>query len=147
MLLSFAGCIKETDTIVEQPTVELVLPFPCDTLYYGETFTFELFITDNTGLGNISMDMHHNFGHHDHGSHESCSMDPVKDAINPYTDSWIFSLPTEKKEYTFSTEIELPEFDSDSGYFDTGDYHFHLYVTDDEGYQTFTTLDVKVLQK
>lgn len=146
LLLAFSGCIKKEDTVIEQPSVELISPFPCDTLYFGDTFTFEVTVTDNTGLGNICMDMHNNFGHHDHGSHETCIMDPIKDAVNPFTDSWIFGLPEEKTEYTFTTQIELPEFDSDSGNFDTGDYHFHIYITDNVGYQTFTTLDVKVLE-
>lgn len=96
-VLGTSSCIKEVDTEKEQPKIELLGPLPCDTLYFGEKFKYKVKLTDNTGLGNISMDLHNNFGHHDHGSHASCNFDPVKAAVNPYSESWIFTLPTEKK--------------------------------------------------
>ena len=86
----FQSCIKEKDTLAEMPTIEILSPLPCDTLYFGETFHVTAKITDNTGLGFISMDMHNNFGHHSHGNHESCNMDPAKQAVNPYSNTWIF---------------------------------------------------------
>jgi hypothetical protein len=142
-----ASCIEEKDTELEQPVVELVTPFPCDTLYFGDNFTYEMKITDNTGLGNISMDLHHNFGHHNHGSHASCNMDAAKEAVHPYANSWIFTLPENEKEYIFDTLLLLPEMKNDTVYYDSGDYHFHIYVTDNDGYQVFTSLDVKILYK
>ena len=143
--LVLSGCIEEKDTEIEQPSIELLLPKPCDTLYFGESFLFRAKITDNTGLGNISMDVHNNFGHHNHGSHETCSMDETKEAIDPFFDNWIFSLSDEKKEFVFDTLLSVPFMKDDTIYFDSGDYHFHIYVTDNEGYQIFTTFDVKVL--
>lgn len=144
-VIFFSACIKEKDTEVEQPFVELLSPLPCDTLYFGESFHFTLKITDNTGLGNISTDLHNNFGHHNHGSHASCNMDDAKDAVHPFADSWIFSLPENKLEFIFDTLLTLPEKKNDSTLYDFGDYHFHVYVTDNDGYQVFTSLDVKVL--
>ncbi len=146
-VFTFGSCINEKDTEEEQPSVELLSPLPCDTLYFGEPFLYSVKITDNTGLGNISMDMHNNFGHHNHGAHESCNMDGTKDAVNPYANSWIFSLPTEKKEYVFDTILSLPAMKNDTTPYDFGDYHYHIYVTDNDGYQVFTSLDVKVLNK
>lgn len=143
----FASCIEETDTETEQPTIELLSPLPCDTLRFGSTFNYRVKITDNTGLGNISMDLHHNFGHHSHGTHESCSMYPVKEPVNPYSNGWEFGLPAEQKEYIFDTLITLPAMKNDSTLFDIGDYHFHIYVTDNDGYLTFTTLDMKILNE
>jgi len=144
-LITIWGCIEEKDTEIEKPVVELLSPNPCDTLYFGESFLYSVKITDNTGLGNISMDMHNNFGHHNHGAHESCNMDAQKEAVHPYSNSWIFSLPSEKKEFVFDTLICLPDMKNDTTYYDFGDYHFHIYVTDNDGYQVFTSLDVKAL--
>jgi hypothetical protein len=144
IILSFSACIEERDTEAEQPKVELISPFPCDTLYFGEYFNYTVKITDNTGLGNISMDLHNNFGQHNHGSHASCNMDAPKDAVHPYANSWIFTLPEEKKEFVFDTLLALADRKNDSTLYDFGDYHFHIYVTDNDGYQVFTSLDVKV---
>ena len=145
LILVISGCIEEKDTELEKPKIEILSPLPCDTLYFGKEFLYQVKITDNTGLGNISMDMHNNFGHHNHGDHETCNMDATKDAINPYANSWIFSLPEEKKEYVFDTLLYLPDKKNDTTEYDFGDYHFHIYVTDNDGYQVFTSLDVKIL--
>jgi hypothetical protein len=141
------ACIEKKDTEIEQPVVELFSPMPCDTLYFGESFNYTVKITDNTGLGNISMDLHNNFGHHSHGSHASCNMDAPKDAVHPYAGNWIFSLPENEKEYVLDTLLTLPDMKNDTALYDFGDYHFHIYVTDNDGYQVFTSLDVKVLNK
>lgn len=142
----FSACIEKKDTLAEQPKVELLLPMPCDTLIFGSSFLFTIKVTDNSGLGNVSMDLHHNFGHHNHGNHKACIMDAPKAAVHPYSNSWIFALPKNKKECVFDTLINLPYQKNDSTFYDSGDYHFHVYVTDNEGYQVFTTLDVKVLK-
>ena len=147
LLFILNGCIEQKDTLTEQPKIELLSPSPCDTLYFGESFHYTARITDNTGLGNISMDVHHNFGHHNHGEHESCPMDAVKDPVDPFAESWIYSLPTEKTEYVFDTIINLPAQKNASTVYDPGDYHFHIYVTDNDGYQSFSTLDVKILNR
>lgn len=143
----FPGCIEEKDTEIEKPMVELISPVHCDTLYFGDSFNFTVKITDNTGLGNISMDLHNNFGHHNHGSHASCRMDAAKDPVHPYEDSWIFELPENEKEYVFDTRLSLPAMKNDTTRYDSGDYHFHIYVTDNDGYQVFTSLDVKIHTK
>jgi hypothetical protein len=142
-----SACIEKKDNEMEQPIVELLSPMPCDTLIFGESFRYRVKISDNTGLGNISMDLHHNFGHHSHGSHASCSMDIPKEAVNPYANNWIFSLPENKKEYIFDTLITLPERKNITTLYDFGDYHFHIYVTDNDGYQVFTSLDVKLFNE
>ena len=143
--LAASSCIKETNTEEEQPKVELLSPLPCDTLRFGEAFTYRVKITDNTGLGNISMDLHHNFGHHNHGAHETCSFGPVKDAVDPYSDNWVFALPENELEHVYETQLSLPAMKNDSTSYDEGDYHFHIYVTDNDGYQVFTTLDLKIM--
>lgn len=139
------SCIEKKDTENEKPAIKILSPMPCDTLYYGELIRFRATISDSSGLGNISMDLHNNFGHHSHGVHESCTMDDPKDAINPFANAWIFSLPKDKKSFIFDTTIALPKKKNDSIFYDTGDYHFHIYITDNDGYQSFTSLDVKIL--
>lgn len=143
----FSGCIEQKDTEEEKPMINWVDPFPCDTLYFGEYVDFELEIMDDSGLGNLSMDIHHNFGHHDHGAHESCDMDPVKDALNPFSNSWIFPLPDDRVTYLLNESILFPGADELGNPFDEGDYHFHIYVTDVDGYQAFTTMDLKILNR
>lgn len=140
-----ASCIKQKDTEDEKPKIEFMSPLPCDTLYFGGSFHITMRITDDSGLGNISMDMHNNFGQHNHGDHESCAMDDAKDAVNPFANSWIFALPSERTDFIFDTIIPLPERKNDSVFYDKGDYHFHIYITDNDGYQVFTSLDTKVL--
>jgi hypothetical protein len=147
VMLAFASCIEVRDTEKEQPKVELISPMPCDTLYFAEGFRFAVRVSDNTGLGNISMDIHNNFGQHNHGAHAACNYDAPKDAVSPFASSWIFALPSEKLEYVLDTVLVLPAIKNDTVFYDTGDYHFHIYVTDNDGYQVFTSLDVKVLHK
>lgn len=118
------ACIEEKDTDVEKPVVELLSPLPCDTLYFGESFHYTVKIRDNTGLGKISMDLHNNFRQHNHGNHASCKMDTSKDAVHPYANSWIFSLPEDKKEHVFDTLLMLPDLKNDTTQYDFGDYHF-----------------------
>ncbi len=148
---ALVGCIKEKDTEKEKPEIALLSPMPCDTIYFGEAFHYTVKITDNSGLGNISMDMHNNFGQHSHGMHEACNIDAPKTPVNPYVRSqdsaWIFSLPVQKKEFIFDTILTLPARKNATTQYDEGDYHFHIYVTDNEGYQVFTSLDVKILNK
>lgn len=143
--LFFLACVEPKDTEEEMPEIELIMPMACDTLLFGESFRFVANISDNVGLGNLSMDVHHNFGHHSHGDHETCNMDVPKDVVNPFEESWIFTLPEDQKEYMLDTLLILPAKDGDSLEYDTGDYHFHIYVTDTEGYLIFTTFDVKIL--
>jgi hypothetical protein len=137
--LVFLGCIKNDGDNQDKPEITLLSPAPCDTIYFDVPFTFQIKISDKDGLGNIKMDIHHNFGHHQHSDHEPCNMDEPKTAVNPYFNEWIFALPSDEKDYIFQTEITFPN----DGY-DTGDYHFHIYVTDNIGYQSFTSLAIKL---
>lgn len=147
----FGGCAKEEDTEELQPIVEILSPAFCDTIYFDEPFIFRLDLTDpgGNGLGNLSMDVHHNFNHHTHGDHLSCDMDPIKEPFTPYENVWIFPLPDDEAEFLFETEITIPSLveGTENTYHDHGDYHYHIYVTNAQGYQTFTTLDFKLLYR
>lgn len=153
LIASFAllatSCVKEDEGKESYPQVEIVFPAPCEIIYFDEVITYKFRITDegNSGLGNFAMDIHNNFNHHTHGSHVSCDMDPKKEPENPFENAWVFSLPSEDTEYLLETEIKIPRKDSDGNEYDYGDYHFHIYVTNNDGYQSFTTLDIKLLPK
>ncbi|ASB47775.1 DUF4625 domain-containing protein [Alkalitalea saponilacus] len=145
-ILFVSACVKDSDTEAEAPKVEILLPFPCDTIYYGEDFIFRLKLTDKNELGNLSMDIHNNFNHHSHGDNITCQMDDRKEAIHPFSKAWIHSLPNQR-EYTFEKVLNFPVKNQDDKVHDHGDYHFHIYVTNEDGYQVFTTLDVKILHR
>ena len=147
--LIFAACAEDEDTVELQPTVELLAPEHCDTIWFDEPFTFKIHISDpgNNGLGALSFDTHHNFNHHTHGSHLPCDMDPEKDAVRPFEEVWIHDLPDDEIDYVFEQEITIPSAAGEDAYHDYGDYHFHIYVTNSQGYQTFTTLDYKLLYR
>lgn len=144
LIFVFGACVEEKDTLIEKPSIVLISPVPCDTLFFGEEFVFRCQVSDNTGLGQISMDIHHNFGHHNHGAHESCAMDPPKDAVHPWDENWIFMLDAGKKEMVFDSLLMVPATNVEQSSYDAGDYHFHIFITDNEGYQNFTTMDVKI---
>lgn len=150
--LVFAGvasCVKDNDEEILPPKIELLTPWHCDTIYFDEPATYRFRITDesNVGLGNFSMDIHNNFNHHSHGDHETCAMDPKKDPVHPYEEVWITSLPGNTHEYLLEMEITMPLMKDQTHEHDQGDYHFHIYVTNAEGYQTFTSLDIKLLKR
>lgn len=144
-----SSCVKDDDKEVLPPEVEILAPWFCDTIYFGEPVVYRFKITDpsNVGLGNFSMDIHNNFNHHSHGAHESCQMDPKKDPVHPFEEVWIVKLPEDKSEYLLEMEITMPLMKDDEHEHDQGDYHFHIYITNAEGYQTFTSLDIKLLKK
>lgn len=145
----FWACAEDEDTVELQPTVEVLSPAYCDTIWFDEPFTFKIRVTDpgKEGLGAVSFDTHHNFNHHTHGSHHPCEMDPKKDAVRPFEEVWIHDLPDDEIDYVFEQEITIPSVASEDAYHDYGDYHFHIYVTNSQGYQTFTTLDYKLMYR
>ncbi|TCO05415.1 DUF4625 domain-containing protein [Natronoflexus pectinivorans] len=146
VVLFVSSCVKDSDTEAEAPKVDILLPFACDTVYFGEEFTFRLKLTDKNALGNLSMDVHNNFNHHSHGDNVTCQMDERKEAIHPYSNAWIHSLP-KQREYIFEKILTFPKETEENNIHDHGDYHFHIYVTNEDGYQVFTTLDIKVLHR
>ncbi len=143
------ACVKESDEKEAFPEVTILSPLPCDTIYFSEAVTYKIKFTDKSGsgLGNLAMDIHNNFNQHSHGSHQTCDMDPVKEPVTPYENAWVFNLPSDKSEYIFETVIEIPAKNNDNNSHDYGDYHYHIYVTNNDGYQSFTTLDIKLLHK
>ncbi len=145
-----------TDEKVDDQTPEIDLSFEeafptnCDTLYFGEAFTIKALFTDNVELGSVtafSIDIHNNFDHHSHSTEVTeCSLDDVKDPVNPLLLIQSFDLPEGQTRYETSFEINLETGDED-GIYDEGDYHFFMNVTDKEGWTASKGLSIKILYR
>lgn len=144
LVLAIAGCKKdkaEIDTIYPEIDITSTTAFPkqCSIVNRGEKFMFKAKLSDNVALGNISIDIHHNFDHHSHSTEMiTCGMDPVKMPIKPMVLIKSFSIPPGQKNYDIQEEIEVPT------NVDTGDYHFLIRLTDHEGWQTIKGLSIKI---
>jgi len=150
VLLISAGCSPmEIDD--QMPVVDLSLdgafPISCDTLYQGESFTWQVRFTDNVELGSYSLEIHHNFDHHAHSTElVSCELDPVKEAVNPFHTIMDFEIPLGSREYIVNETLSIPLSDG-NGELDTGDYHFFIHLTDREGWSTQKGLSIKILRR
>ena len=153
VVLFINSCEKE-EIDKEKPAIDLniqnAFPVNCDTLYFGETFTFRVLFTDNAGLGSddaYSMDIHHNFDHHSHSTEVTeCQLSEEKDAVNPFTYIQDFSIPEGLKVHETDKTVTIPASNS-TGMFDEGDYHFFISVTDKEGWTAQKGLSIKILYR
>lgn len=151
-LFILTTCSK-SDVDKEAPVIDLSIagafPNNCDTLYFGETFTLKIRLTDNVELGSttaLSIDIHNNFDHHSHSTEVTeCNLDAVKTAVNPYTLIKTFDIPEGLSEYETNLQITIPASD-DNGEFDKGDYHFFISLTDREGWSAQKGLSIKILK-
>ena len=146
---SISSCNKE-EIDDEKPQIDYsyseFFPSNCDTLLFGETFTLKLLLKDNMELGSLSIDIHHNFDHHNHSTEViECSLDPIKTPVNPLVLSQDFSIPEGQTEYVFSQDIFLPASDANGDY-DTGDYHFFISLTDKSGWSDQMGLSIKIVR-
>jgi hypothetical protein len=139
----FNSCSNDDDEKdTEYPAIVMEFPDPCDTLYIGEKIEIKAKFSDNAELGAYSLDFHHNFDHHTHGTHvEECILDPIKSAVNPFKLIKDYTIPTGQKQFDANIEITIPDG------VDEGDYHFMLRLVDAEGWQSFVGIGVKVLEK
>jgi len=146
----FSSC-NEEEIDDQKPVIDLdfagAFPMNCDTLYFGESFTFTARFTDNVELGSYNLSIHNNFDHHSH-SHDvhECEMFPEKEPVNPYTFIQDYNIPEGSIEYTASQTITIPAGNTD-GEFDDGDYHFFVSVTDKEGWSVQQGISVKILRR
>ncbi|MBN2668248.1 MAG: DUF4625 domain-containing protein [Bacteroidales bacterium] len=143
--LIFFQCRKE-EVDDQKPAIDSnyteAFPKACDTLYIGEYFIFKSHFTDNEAIGSYSLDIHNNFDHHSHSTEAAtCSLDPVKQAINPLIYLENFSFAKGLKSYYTNDSIYIP-----MGV-DAGDYHFHIAVTDQTGWQSIKIFSVKILER
>lgn len=150
MLFVFSTCSKD-EVDDEKPEIDLTVsgafPQNCDTLYFGETFTFKVLFTDNVELGSFSIDIHNNFDHHSHSTEVTeCNLDDVKDPVNAYVSIEDYDIPEGLNTYEMLLGITIPNSDSE-GEFDEGDYHFFISLTDKEGWSIQKGLSIKILRR
>lgn len=129
----------------EKPTITInyVNGFPqaCEQLQKGQTYTFKAHATDNFALASYSIDVHHNFDHHTHDDQEGdCNYHENKTAVNPLLILDNSSISGDLKTYEISIDIEIPND------VDTGDYHCQFSVTDKTGWQSQTSIDIKIIE-
>lgn len=139
----FISCTQDEEIDDIYPEIDLSIegafPQNCDTLFRGQSFNVKLKLSDNMELGSYSIELHHNFDHHNHSTESNqCIMGEDQDAVNPFLYIQSFSLEPGMIEYTTDLNIDIP---SDV---DTGDYHFMIRVTDKEGWQTMKGLSLKI---
>lgn len=133
----------EKDTVKPTITINYNGGFPqaCEQLQRGQTYTFKAQTTDNFALAAYSIDIHNNFDHHTHDDQEEeCVHDPVKTAVNPLLILDNYTISGDLKSYEISIEVEIPND------VDTGDYHCQFSVTDQTGWQTQTSVDIKIIE-
>lgn len=145
VVLLGGGCSKNNDETkdTEYPVIDLsvanAFPVQCGTVKRGESFTFTARLTDNAQLGSVSVDVHHNFDHHTHSTEvQTCQMEPVKAAVNPFLLIRSYPITAGLKTYDIAQAIDIP------ANIDAGDYHFLIRLTDKEGWQTIKGISIKI---
>ncbi|MBR9853199.1 MAG: DUF4625 domain-containing protein [Algicola sp.] len=145
-ILLFA-CSNSDDTSIdeEKPTISVNysggFPQACEVLQKGRTYTFKAQVTDNVQLSSYSLDIHHNFDHHTHDDQGAqCDLNSVKSAINPMIYMENFAIADGGTSYEINISITIPED------IDTGDYHCAYSVTDATGWQSRTSVDIKIVE-
>jgi len=145
VILLGGGCSKNNEETkdTEYPVIDLsaanAFPVQCGTVKRGESFTFRARLTDNSQLGSVSVDVHHNFDHHTHSTEvQTCQMEPVKTAVNPFLLIRSYPITAGLKTYEIAQSIDVP------ANVDAGDYHFLIRLTDKEGWQTIKGISIKI---
>lgn len=147
ILLMLGACTNDDDIKkdLEKPTITVNytdgFPQGCAQLKRGETYTFRAKVTDNMALAAYSLDMHHNFDHHTHDDQiTTCDLEEIKSAVNPFIYLENFQIEGSLTTYEIKIEIKIPED------IDTGDYHCAYSVADTTGWQSRTSIDIKIIE-
>ncbi|WP_047246432.1 DUF4625 domain-containing protein [Maribacter thermophilus] len=129
----------------EKPTISIDyeegFPQACEQLVRGETYNFRAQVTDNMALASYSLDIHHNFDHHTHDDQaEDCDLEEKKDAMNPMIFIENYTIEEGVASYEINISLTIPDD------VDTGDYHCSYSVTDETGWQSRTSVDIKIVE-
>ena len=149
IILSFliiAACSSSDDSTIdeERPTISVNyadgFPQACETLERGQTYSFRAQVTDNVALAAYSVNIHHNFDHHTHDDQGAqCVLGPVKTAINPMMFMENHAIEGGVTSYEINLSITIPDD------VDPGDCHCAYSVTDQTGWQSRTSVDIKIV--
>ncbi|WP_066219850.1 DUF4625 domain-containing protein [Formosa haliotis] len=148
VLLLVLGACSDSDSIdkdEEKPTITINydggFPQSCEELKRGETYIFKARVTDNQALAAYSLDIHNNFDHHTHDDQgENCALDDKKTPVNPLIFIENYPIADAVTSYEIQITVTIP---SDA---DTGDYHCSYSVTDATGWQSRTSVDIKIVE-
>lgn len=148
ILTAFWACSSDdsVDKDEEKPTITVNydggFPQTCVELVRGKTYRFRAMVTDNRALASYSLDLHHNFDHHTHDDQgATCMLGPKKDPVNPLIYMENFSIEGNNvTSYEINIAVTIP-----NGA-DTGDYHCSYSVTDKTGWQSRTSVDIKIVE-
>jgi len=154
LLIITLACSDEETYDVEQPKIiELTSPAPCESFAFGDTIFLKAKLSDNENLNGFKLNLHHNFDHHTHGNHkEVCQLNPRLSskeiaATNPFLKDWSATLPN-ASQVSVDTFFVLPKLNAENNLpFTGGDYHAILYVTDDGGNQSFSSVSIELTEK
>ncbi|PKB44202.1 uncharacterized protein DUF4625 [Cellulophaga sp. RHA19] len=143
-IISSCSSDDSSDKDEEKPTISINytqgFPQPCVQLVKGETYSFRAQVTDNKALASYSLDVHNNFDHHTHDDQEGeCNLEPIKQAINPFIYMENYTIPEGSTSYEINVSLTIPDD------IDTGDYHCAYSVTDQTGWQSRTSIDIKIV--
>lgn len=146
-LLLLASCSSDDsmDKDEEKPTISINysggFPQACTQLQKGQTYDFKARVTDNKALASYSLDIHHNFDHHTHDDQgESCDLGPVKQAVNPLIFMQNYTIEGMQTSYEINVSLTIPN------NIDAGDYHCQFSVIDETGWQSRTSVDIKIIE-
>ena len=147
LILLVASCSNDDGNLKDEtkPSISINynegFPQACAQLIKGETYIFRARVTDNMALASYSLDIHHNFDHHTHDDQGSqCNLEPIKQAINPLIFMENYRIENQSTSYEINIILTIPND------IDTGDYHCQYSVTDETGWQSRTSIDIKIIE-
>ncbi|MEP3836922.1 MAG: DUF4625 domain-containing protein [Algibacter sp.] len=147
ILLVTGACSSDNSVEIdeEKPTITIDytggFPQGCAVLTKGETYNFRAMVTDNDELAAYSIDIHHNFDHHTHDDQlAECELEPIKQSVNPLIFVENYTIEGGLTSYEFNISVTIPND------IDTGDYHCAYSVTDVTGWQSRTSIDIKIIE-
>lgn len=145
LLLPISCSSSDDSTIDEEKPIISVnyaegFPQTCETLERGETYAFRARVTDNVALASYSLNIHHNFDHHTHDDQGAqCELGAIKEAVNPLLFIGNHTIENGQTSYEINISVTIPDD------VDPGDYHCSYSVTDQTGWQSRTSVDIKIM--
>ena len=145
LLLTACSSDDGTEKDGQKPTISINykegFPQSCTQLVRGETYNFRAMVADNMALASYSLDIHHNFDHHTHDDQgPPCELGTLKQAVNPFIFMENYTIANGPTTYEINISLTIPND------IDTGDYHCSYSVTDKTGWQSRTSVDIKIIE-
>lgn len=149
--LFFAACGDTKD--MDKPFIDLsgvdASPKNCSVVYRGETLKFKAVFSDDSELGNYTIEIHNNFDHHSHSTEGVDVVDCDQDTdtkspeqiANAFSYIEDFTIPSGFKVFEAEHDIRIP---TDK---EPGDYHFAVRVTDKAGWQQLAAVSIKIADR